>query len=97
HGSDYHSLVGWDMTRPLSRALDTYMFTPAALDLMFSDKLALFLKTVFEDEILAFQSLHFEVGSTQAIHQDTAYVVVDEPLSLAATWIALEDVQEGSG
>lgn len=96
-GANQHPLVGWDMNRPLSRALDTYMFTPAALDLMFSDKLLQFLKVVFEDDVLAFQSLHFEVGSTQAIHQDTAYVVVDEPLSLAASWIALEDVQEGSG
>ncbi|MBV9901868.1 MAG: phytanoyl-CoA dioxygenase family protein [Alphaproteobacteria bacterium] len=96
-GARFHSLVGWDMTRPLSRALDTYMFTPTALALMFSDKLLQFLNAVFEDDVLAFQSLHFEVGSTQAIHQDTAYVVVDEPLSLAAAWIALEDVQEGSG
>lgn len=41
-------------------------------------------------------TLHFEVGSTQAIHRDTAYVVVkDEPLKLVASWIALADVTPG--
>lgn len=95
--SEYPPLEGWDMTRPLSRALDTYVFLPSAFELMFSERIASFLKAIFEDDVLAFQSLHFEVGSTQVIHQDTAYVVVDEPLSLAASWIALEDVAEGSG
>jgi phytanoyl-CoA hydroxylase len=41
-------------------------------------------------------TLHFEVGSTQAIHRDIAYVVVkDEPLKLVASWIALADVMPG--
>jgi ectoine hydroxylase-related dioxygenase (phytanoyl-CoA dioxygenase family) len=31
------------------------------------------------------------------MHQDTAYVVVSSPLQLSAAWIALEDVQPGSG
>ena len=31
------------------------------------------------------------------MHRDTAYVVVDPPLALAACWIALEDVRPGSG
>ncbi|HEX5754721.1 MAG TPA: phytanoyl-CoA dioxygenase family protein [Archangium sp.] len=48
-------------------------------------------------DILAFQSLSFEVGSQQAIHQDTAYVVTASPLEFAGVWIALEDIQEGSG
>jgi ectoine hydroxylase-related dioxygenase (phytanoyl-CoA dioxygenase family) len=31
------------------------------------------------------------------VHQDTSVVAVEEPLLLTATWIALEDVVEGSG
>lgn len=95
--SDYPPLHGFDLATPLSRALDTFMFAPAALDLMFAGRIGEFLKAIFQDDILAFQTLHFEVGSTQTVHQDTAYVVVDRPLHLAATWIALEDVAEGSG
>jgi ectoine hydroxylase-related dioxygenase (phytanoyl-CoA dioxygenase family) len=43
------------------------------------------------------QSISFEYGSQQSMHQDTAYVVSERPLCLAATWIALEDIEEGSG
>jgi len=43
------------------------------------------------------QSLSFESGSAQGFHRDTMYVIVDPPLALAASWIALEDVQPGSG
>jgi hypothetical protein len=50
-----------------------------------------------EEGALAFQGLHFEKGSTQAVHQDTAYVVCEEPMKLCASWIALEDVVAGSG
>ncbi len=47
---------------------------------------------------MCFQSLHFFVGSEQAVHQDTAYVVVkDDPMAFVGIWIALEDVSEGSG
>lgn len=56
-----------------------------------------FLAAVFDEEPLAFQSLFFERGSQQRIHQDTAYVVASEPVRIAAAWIALEDVQEGNG
>jgi phytanoyl-CoA hydroxylase len=44
-----------------------------------------------------FQSLSFDKGSQQGLHRDTAYVVVDRPLELAACWIALEDIKSGSG
>ena len=46
---------------------------------------------------MAFQTLYFRYGSQQAIHQDPAYVVIDEPMKLCASWLALEDVKPGSG
>ena len=52
---------------------------------------------IFDDSPLLFQSLSFEKGSQQGMHQDTAYIVVDSPLELAASWIALQDVEPGSG
>jgi ectoine hydroxylase-related dioxygenase (phytanoyl-CoA dioxygenase family) len=83
---------------PGSKVLDTGMLTRHGRDLCFAPEVAEFLTTVFGEKALAFQTLHFEVGSTQAIHQDTAYVVVkDEPLKLVASWIALQDVKPGSG
>jgi ectoine hydroxylase-related dioxygenase (phytanoyl-CoA dioxygenase family) len=77
--------------------LDTYVHLPAARDLIFAPPVARFLELVFEDGVLAFQGLHFERGSTQDIHQDTAYVVSEEPMKLCASWIALQDVVPGSG
>ena len=56
-----------------------------------------FLAILFEGPPLLFQTLGFEYGSQQGIHQDTAYVVVDSPLAMVGVWIALEDVVEGSG
>ncbi len=87
-----HTLV------PGAKVLDTSLLFAEGDDLSFSLPLAMFLQELFSGPALAFQSLHFEVGSTQTVHQDTAYVVVeDQPLQLAASWIALEDVQPGSG
>lgn len=86
-----------DIRQPLVKILDTYVQLDSARKIIFSAAIVKFLKAVFDSGILAFQSLHFEIGSTQAIHQDTAYVVLDEPMKLCASWIALEDIQPGSG
>ncbi|MFM9917411.1 MAG: phytanoyl-CoA dioxygenase family protein [Rhizobacter sp.] len=82
---------------PLTKYLDTYWMVPSAIPLIFNRNAQEFLSLIFEDSVYAFQGLHFEVGSTQAIHQDTAYVVTERPRSLAASWCALEDIQAGSG
>lgn len=86
-----------DVNRPLLKILDTYVHARPARNIIFSDTLLDFMTAVFQEPPLAFQSLHFEVGSTQALHQDTAYVVVDEPDNFVASWVALEDIQPGSG
>ncbi len=86
-----------NLGEPLSKILDTFAHLPSARPLVFNDTVAQFLRIVFEEGLWAFQGLHFERGSTQAIHQDTAYVVSSKPLQLCASWLALEDVQPGSG
>jgi phytanoyl-CoA hydroxylase len=59
---------------PGAKVLDTGMLLPHGQDLWLAPKIAAFLEAIFEEKALAFQTLHFEVGSTQAVHQDTAYV-----------------------
>jgi phytanoyl-CoA hydroxylase len=56
-----------------------------------------FLSIVFEARPIAFQQLLFQRSNQHQVHQDTSVVAVEDPLLLAATWIALEDVVEGSG
>jgi hypothetical protein len=80
-----------------TRVVDAFAVAPQALDLFASRRLIEFLNAIFGEDPLLFQSLSFDQGSQQGLHQDTAYVVVDRPLELAACWIALEDVKPGSG
>jgi ectoine hydroxylase-related dioxygenase (phytanoyl-CoA dioxygenase family) len=83
---------------PGSKVLDTSMVLAAGDELSFANPITRFLSAILDGPSLAFQSLHFEVGSVQTIHQDTAYVVVDgSPMKLVASWIALEDVVPGTG
>jgi ectoine hydroxylase-related dioxygenase (phytanoyl-CoA dioxygenase family) len=65
---------------------------------LYSPAIAAALAKLFAGPATCFQSLHFFVGSEQAIHQDTAYVVIKEdPLAFVGIWIALEDIQPGTG
>jgi phytanoyl-CoA hydroxylase len=79
------------------KLVDLYARSRAALELALAPRIVRFLRLVFESDPLVFQSLSFERGSEQPIHQDTAYVVVTPPMAFAAAWIALEDVVPGSG
>lgn len=83
--------------QPLVKLLDLYAKSPHGRKLSFNSKVTNFLRYIFEEDVLAFQSLTFQVGSTQACHKDGSYVVVERPLEFAASWIALEDVHKDSG
>lgn len=86
------------MSRRRIRVIDSFTVFPEALNLLSSPRLAEFLRAVFDETPMLFQSLSFDMGSEQGMHQDTAYVVVDKrPLELMACSIALEDVQTGAG
>jgi phytanoyl-CoA hydroxylase len=79
------------------RLVDLYGVSASAAQILMAPAIENFLRLVFERPPLCFQGLTFECGSGQGLHQDTAYVVVDKPLELAASWVALEDIQPGSG
>lgn len=96
-GSEIFPVKGYNTATPLLKILDTHAKLPSASEIVFNDITIEVLEEIFDEDPLAFQTLHFEVGSTQAVHQDTAYVVLSEPKKLIATWVALEDVIFGSG
>jgi len=68
-----------------TRIVDSFAVIPSALDLLSSPRLARFLRAVLDEKPMLFQSLSFDTGSEQGLHQDTAYVVVDRPLELVAS------------
>ena len=80
-----------------SRLVDDYFFSNASRNLLLHPVMTDFLSMIFERPGVLTQSLRFEYGSQQAIHQDTAFVRMNAPMKLAAVWIALEDITPNSG
>lgn len=57
-----------------------------------------FLSAIFADKPKAFQQLTFWRGSQQPMHKDSAYVKIDtNPMALAASLLALENIVAGAG
>jgi phytanoyl-CoA hydroxylase len=89
-------LVAGDETR-LTRAVDSHVHFASAQTALAAPMITSFLAALFDADPLYFASLVFEVGSEQGLHQDTAFVVVDQPLQMVGVWFALQDVAAGSG
>ncbi|MCB9831124.1 MAG: phytanoyl-CoA dioxygenase family protein [Planctomycetes bacterium] len=79
------------------KLLDVHTRSARARDLIFSPALLGFLEKLFERPAMAFQTLLFERGTGQGMHQDTAFVGLSSPMEFVGVWIALEDVVPGSG
>jgi ectoine hydroxylase-related dioxygenase (phytanoyl-CoA dioxygenase family) len=86
-----------DLAKTEAKLLDVHATLASVQRAIFHGDVGRFLEIVFDGPALAFQSLYFEHGSEQGLHQDTAFVYVDEPLAFVASWIALEDVEPGAG
>jgi ectoine hydroxylase-related dioxygenase (phytanoyl-CoA dioxygenase family) len=80
-----------------AKLLDLHDVSEAVQAIIFAEPLSRFLHILFQRPALAFQSLGFYYGSQQHLHQDSAFVRVSSPLEFVASWIALEDIQPGSG
>jgi phytanoyl-CoA hydroxylase len=76
---------------------DTYVNHESARRVCFHPRVLRLLELLFRCKPVAMQQLLFQRSNQHPLHQDTAYVRVQDPLQLAATWIALEDVVEGRG
>jgi len=83
--------------RPGYRIHDVHSELAEALALYLHPDIHGFAKAVFDEEVVAIQSLLFEYGSEQMIHRDPITVPTSKPLHLLAAWIALEDVTHDCG
>jgi phytanoyl-CoA hydroxylase len=91
-----HKLNG-NQPDALESIFDLYVNLQSSRHVCMHPRIRRFLSLVFQARVLAFQQLLFQVTNGHQWHQDTAYVVVDTPTLLAATWIALQDIEDGSG
>lgn len=90
---------------PLSRELydrvakvsDLHYYFERAEDLIFAPAIRRFLEAIYERPAVVFQSMSMRKGSEEPLHTDTGPLTLTEPMSLAASWIALEDVRVGAG
>jgi phytanoyl-CoA hydroxylase len=89
--------VTGDKPETFESLLDLYVNLESSRRVCMHPRITQFLVAVFRARPLAFQQLLFQRSNGHLFHQDTAFVAVEESLFLGATWIALEDVVEGSG
>lgn len=93
----------YDVARPgklaqqEAKVLDVHTRLPSSQKLIFAPRMLDFLRDVFQEEPVAFQTLYFENGSQQGAHQDTAFVYTEPPYHFVASWIALEDIEPDTG
>jgi len=76
---------------------DLYVNLASARAVCFHPRLIRFLSLVFATRPVAMQQLLFQRSNGHQVHQDTSVVAVEDPMLMVASWIALEDVVEGSG
>lgn len=76
---------------------DLYVNFESSRKVCFHPRICRFLSLVFDTKPVACQQLLFQRSNGHRVHQDTSVVAVEDPMLMAATWIALEDVVEGSG
>jgi phytanoyl-CoA hydroxylase len=96
HGKSGLKVCGREQDR-FESLFDLYVNFESSRRVCMRPRIVRFLSLVFETRPIAFQQLLFQRSNQHQVHQDTSVVAVEDPLLLAATWIALEDVVEGSG
>lgn len=96
HGKSELKVSGKTQDR-FESLFDLYVNLESSRRVCMHPRIVRFLSKVFEARPIAFQQLLFQRSNQHQVHQDTSVVAVEDPMLLGATWIALEDVVEGSG
>lgn len=83
--------------RPRSRIHDLHSHVEPARELYLHPRLHELATLILGEPTVAIQSLYFEWGSQQVLHRDPVVVPTGAPGHLLAAWIAIEDIDPGSG
>ncbi len=81
----------------VTKMSDLHSYFVCGGDLIFPAPVLRFLTQIFDRDPVVFQSMTMRKGSQENLHIDTGPLTLTEPLAMAASWIALEDVQPHSG
>lgn len=81
-----------------SQRLQHLHMSGGAVSKLFADrKLRKFLQLLFGVEMLPCQTLGYRYGSQQEVHSDFIHLTAYPKNLMCGVWIALEDIQDGSG
>ena len=76
---------------------DMYLCSEAVRAVAIAPKLTHVLRTLMGKEPVLVQSLNFNWGTNQGLHQDTLYLPPPNEEDFLAVWIALEDIDPDAG
>jgi ectoine hydroxylase-related dioxygenase (phytanoyl-CoA dioxygenase family) len=81
----------------VTKVCDMHSYFARAGELIYPPPVLRFLTQIYERPPVAFQTMTMRKGSQEELHIDTGPLTLTEPMSMAASWVALEDVQPLSG
>jgi phytanoyl-CoA hydroxylase len=81
----------------VAKVSSIHSYFDRAGELIFPPAVLRFLTQIYDRPPVVFQTMSMLWGSEESLHIDTGPLSLTEPMSLAASWVALEDVQESSG
>lgn len=81
----------------VTKVCELHGYFEHAAELIYPPQVLRFLTQIFERPPVCFQTMTMRKGSEENLHIDTGPLTLTEPMSMAASWVALEDVQRRSG
>jgi phytanoyl-CoA hydroxylase len=81
----------------VTKVSEFHHYFARAEELIFPPPVLRFLTQIYERPPVVFQTMTMRKGSEENLHIDTGPLTLTEPMSMAASWVALEDVQPYSG
>jgi ectoine hydroxylase-related dioxygenase (phytanoyl-CoA dioxygenase family) len=81
----------------VTKVSDVHSYYANAGELVFPPPVLRFLTQIYDRPPVVFQTMTMRKGSQENLHIDTGPLTLTEPMSMAASWVALEDVQPQSG
>jgi len=81
----------------VTKVSDVHSYFAKAGELVFPPSVLRFMTQIYERPPVVFQTMTMRKGSQENLHIDTGPKTLTEPMSMAASWVALEDVQPQSG
>jgi phytanoyl-CoA hydroxylase len=86
-----------DIYDKVAKVSSIHTYFGRAGELIFPPPVLRFLTQIYDRPPVVFQTMTMRWGSEESLHIDTGPLSLTEPMSMAASWVALEDVQESSG